>query len=253
MFRKSSMFRFFSQRRNFFKNVNFKKKITPVVSTTLLFGLFCLPFYQYYKTRKTFQEKYWTDKKVTLYIGTSIDGYIADNHGGISFLTDTSAIPEDYGYTIFMQNVDAVLLGGKTYRQILKITKDSKYPYEEKENYVYTTDKDFKEEGNMHKVEGDVEDLKNLIQKLKEEGKNIWLVGGSELNHKLEKAGLIDQYIITYLPVILGEGVPLFTKGPGEPSVVPLEYEKLRLISHEVYKTGAVQNTYVKEKLYKQE
>ena len=139
-------------------------------------------------------------------------------------------------------------MGGKTFRQIKKITKESKYPYAEKENYVYTTDKNFEEENNIKKIEGDVEDLKNLISKLKEEGKNIWLIGGSELNHKLQKEGLIDQYIITTLPVILGEGIPLFTKGVDEPSVVPLEYEKLRLVAHEVYKSGAVQNTYIKDK-----
>jgi dihydrofolate reductase len=131
--------------------------------------------------------------------------------------------------------------------QVLEITKETKYPYDGRQNYIYTRDVAIEDNSYIQTI-SEFEDLKKLIIEKKEEGKNIWLVGGSQLNYKLEKEGLIDQYIITVMPVILREGIPLFGKSKEDVPYLPVEYERLKLISQEVYKNGAIQNTYEKNK-----
>jgi dihydrofolate reductase len=174
-----------------------------------------------------------------------LDGFIADTKGELKFLEDKSN-PVDYGFNSFYKNIDCMILGGKTYRHVLEMTKETGgYPHGEIPNYIYTRDENIKEEGNIHPISGDFENVKKLVKKLKEEGKNIWLVGGSELNYQFEKEGLIDQYIVTVVPVLLREGIPMFT--PVGNTFVPLEFEKMRLLEHKIFSDGAIQNTYYRE------
>jgi hypothetical protein len=115
----------FQQKRKYFKKI--KHNITPIAIATIFLGVFTLPFLQYTKNRKfvkililkksEIKKKFLNEKKVSLYIATSIDGFIADKNGDIGFLKDESPIPVDYGYSLFYSNIDAIVMGGNTYRQ----------------------------------------------------------------------------------------------------------------------------------------
>ncbi len=147
-------------------------------------------------------------RKVILYIAQSLDGKIARLNGDVDWL-DTIPNPdnEDYGYTSFYNSVDVTLMGSRTYEKILSFGID--FPYADKENYVFTQQKG-KQDTRFVRFVGD--NIVAFVQELKkEEGKNIWLVGGSEINTILFNEGLIDEILLFTMPVTLGEGIPLFT------------------------------------------
>lgn len=147
-------------------------------------------------------------RKVKLFIATSLDGYIARENGEIDWLyTD-----QDYGYHDFLATVDTILMGGRTYRQVLSFGEE--WPYLDKQSIIFT--KDVSQQSNEeityvhHDVAAHVERLKQ------DKGKDIWLVGGAEINTLLLREGLIDEMWIFKMPVILGSGIPLFYKTPKE-------------------------------------
>jgi dihydrofolate reductase len=164
-------------------------------------------------------------RKVKLYIATSLDGKIARKDGTIDWLPDPTA--EDYGYHQFYNSIDATLMGYKTYEICLQF---GEWPYPGKFTYVFTRDstKSVVPEANLitqHPVD--------FVRELRElEGKDIWLVGGGEIVTLLHDAGLIDEYILAYIPVILGEGIELF---PGIK-----QQQNLQLTKHLVFSNGVV-------------
>lgn len=142
-------------------------------------------------------------KRVKLFIATSLDGYIARPNGDIDWLyTD-----QDYGYTDFLQTVDTILMGGKTYRQVLGF---GDWPYATKQSFVFTHDLEAKSQEDITFIH---HDITGCVRRLKEgSGKDIWLVGGAEINTILLEAGLIDELWIFQMPVLLGAGIPLFNQ-----------------------------------------
>lgn len=146
-------------------------------------------------------------RKIKLYIASSIDGYIADLDGGLDWLSKYPITPEfNYGYDIFFESVDSVIMGGRTYRDILNM--DVIYPYESKTSYVITRNEISSPKENIHFIANNIiETISDLKEK---EGKDIWLVGGGEIISMLLSQNLIDEMIITYIPVVLGIGIPLF-------------------------------------------
>ena len=169
---------------------------------------------------------------LTLYIATSLDGKIARLNGDTQWLHE---IPNpdgtDHGYAEFYQSIDIILMGNKTYQEILGFDID--FPYPDKDNYVFTRNKKLQQDENVQYVS---DDPAGFVKSLKKESdKGIWLVGGAQVNSILLEAGLIDQIRVFIMPVVLGEGIPMFT---------PLPDQSLKLVSHEVYSTGAVEVTY---------
>lgn len=145
-------------------------------------------------------------KKVILYIATSLDGYIARKNGAVDWLPQEGA---DLGYNEFLQGIDTVLMGHTTYKQILSF--DVKYPYTGKRNYVFTHDKTLERDEHAEFVHSNVT---AFVKALKVTGfKNIWLVGGAQLFAHLFEHGVVDELILFVIPVVLGEGIPLF-QGP---------------------------------------
>ncbi len=142
-------------------------------------------------------------RKVILFITSSIDGYIARENGDVDWLfTD-----QDYGYKDFTETIDTVLMGGATYRQVLGF--GGEWPYQTKNSYVFTHDASLRSNEEVTFIHHDVpEFVKGLKEK---EGKNIWLIGGSQINTVLLNEDLIDEIQLFIHPVILGEGIPLFT------------------------------------------
>ncbi len=174
-------------------------------------------------------------KKIILYIAASLDQRIAELDGGLDWLTGFPN-PEttDYGYKDLLALVDTVIIGGKTYRELL--TMDVIWPYPNQHTYVVSHHVWSAKENISFITENIIETISKLRNK---PGKDIWLVGGGELISMLLTADLIDEMQITYIPVILGKGVPLFPEQPKESkwkligskhfesSVIKIDYQRI--------------------------
>ncbi len=148
-------------------------------------------------------------RKTVLYIAMSLDGYIADKSGGVSWLKGDGSEPENRGtYPAFYDTIDTILLGYTTYHQIATKLSPDKWVYEGKQCIVLTS----KEVAPHDDIVFTNQDLTTLIQSLKaEKGKDIWVCGGASIAQAMIAKGLIDEYRISIIPVLLGEGIPLFS------------------------------------------
>jgi dihydrofolate reductase len=174
------------------------------------------------------------NRKVILYIAMSLDGYIAREDGDISFLSVVDSPGEDYGYNDFIQSVDTVIMGRKTYDTVMSFGID--FPHAGRECYVLSRTRTGADE-NVKYYNGDIADLIADIRK--EEGMNIFCDGGSEVVFELMKNNLIDKFIVSVIPILLGKGIPLFKSG------IPETYLKLtRSVS---FPSGLVQLWYDKK------
>lgn len=172
-------------------------------------------------------------KKLILYIAASLDGYIARTNGDLDWLDVMQMEGEDYGYNAFVSTIDTVIIGRKTYEKVLEMGFE--YPHKDKISYVITR-KVKPQEENIHFYSGDLVDL--VLQLKQEEGGNIYCDGGAEIVNALMSKHLIDEYIISIIPVFLGEGIRLF-KGN-------LSEQKLQLLSCKSFPSGLVQVHYKK-------
>lgn len=170
-------------------------------------------------------------RKTILYIACSLDGYIAKPNDDLSFLALVQKEGEDYGYGEFIQTVDTVILGRRTYDWVM--TQVSVFPHADKQTFVITRNAR-PAIGNTTFYSGDLRDL--VLQLKKEPGKNIFIDGGAQLVNDLLKYGLIDEFVISVVPVLLGEGTKLFQDGRPE--------QQLELISTKDFDTGLVQLHY---------
>lgn len=170
-------------------------------------------------------------RKVILYIASSVDGFIAKVNGDIDWLSVVERPGEDYGYESFIETVDTVIMGRKTYDKVLSF--GIKFPHKNKKCYVISRTKTGNDE-NVTFYGGDVSDL---IQELKnKEGKNIFIDGGSEVVRELKSHNLIDEYVISYIPIMLGNGISLFQETETD--------SKLELIDSKSFESGLVQVSY---------
>lgn len=164
-------------------------------------------------------------RKIVLFIATSLDGYIARPDGRVDWLFTG----HDYGYRAFYDTIDATLMGHNTYKQILGF---GSFPYPDKRNYVFTKG-DAARLSNVTIIKSNAVEF---IRQLKAQpGKDIWLVGGCQLNDLLLTHDLIDKVILSIHPIILGKGIPLFSEGLNE--------LKLNLINTQAWENGLVQLT----------
>ena len=153
--------------------------------------------------------------KITCFIATTIDGFIADELGGVSFLDNINDSGDDYGYTKFFDSVDAVIMGSKTYEQILSF---GGYPYANKKSFVITHRVDELKALTTFQdtIEWPIEffggDIGPIIDKLRNDGRyeHLWLVGGGSLVKQLIELGVLDELRIFVVPTLLGKGIPLF-------------------------------------------
>lgn len=173
-------------------------------------------------------------KKIILYIAASLDQRIAEPGGGLEWLTGCpNREKTDYGCKNLSASVDTVIMGGRTYREIMNM--DVIWPYSEQMAYVVSHHEwDTKE--NVRFI------TKNIIETISElrnqEGKDIWLVGGGELISMLLAADLIDEMQICYFPIILGKGISLFPEQNKE--------SKWEIIKTKVYDSGVLKVDYQK-------
>jgi len=135
----------------------------------------------------------------------SLDGFIADRNGSVDWLPEGEG---DFGYSDFYETIDTLIMGRTTYDQILSFGIE--WPYAGKKCYVFTN-RDHPSDPNTEFLTGDI---LSFVHNLKSKpGKNIWLVGGAALANTFMEYSLIDEYWVTVIPVILGDGVRLFRDG----------------------------------------
>lgn len=146
-----------------------------------------------------------TERKVVCYIATSLDGYIATEDDSLEWLFKTDG-EGDAGYAEFMENIDTVAMGRRTYDWVMEAEK-GEFPYQDLTSYVFTSspvDEDPFVTFTNQEVMSFVKDQKARP------GKDIWVIGGSKLLHGFVKENLIDEWIISIAPVLIGKGIPLF-------------------------------------------
>ena len=169
--------------------------------------------------------------KASVFIGTSVDGFIARANGNLDFLPPGGGEP--HGYDEFMSTVDALVIGRNTFETVL--TFDA-WPYAEKPVFVLST----RPLANaplgavVERMSGEPSDI---VSRLEARGlQHVYVDGGITIQQFLQ-AGLIQRLIITRVPVLIGTGIPLF--GP-LPSDIALTH-----IATRQYASGLVQSEYV--------
>ena len=195
------------------------------------------------------------ERKVILYLAMSLDGFIADKNGGVGWMdlaNNGEAFEGDYGYAAFSAEVDTVLMGMTTYRQITQELSPGAWPYVGMECQVFTHGAPPPDANAVFTSEDPAEAVRRLKARIhftgespctlaarlkRASGTGIWVCGGAQLARRMMALDLIDVYQLTVMPVILGGGVRLF---PPEGPALPL-----RLTRHTVC-NGVVELVYVR-------
>jgi dihydrofolate reductase len=169
--------------------------------------------------------------KASVFIGTSLDGFIARANGEFDFLSPAG--DEPHGYDEFMATVDALVIGRKTFATILTFDE---WPYGKKPVFVLSTRTlaPVPPGAVVERMSGAPADI---VSELDTRGiRHIYVDGGITIQRFLE-AGLIQRLIITRVPVLIGAGIPLF--GPSSRDIL------LKHVATRQYASGLVQSEYV--------
>jgi len=178
------------------------------------------------------------NKKNSVFIATSLDGYIADKNGRIDWLY---SIPnpenDDMGYAEFNNKIDALVMGRTTFETVIGFDVD--WPYDKP---VFVLSNKLKEIPESHKdkaflVKGT---LKEILEQIRGKGFNrLYIDGGTTIRNFL-KEDLIDEMVLTTIPILLGGGSSLFSELPNE--------MKFELIKTKTYLNKVTQNHYKRER-----
>jgi len=168
--------------------------------------------------------------KIILNLATSLDGFIAEENGGVDWLNDFMKPEEDYGMSGFFEQCGTAIMGAKTYEQTLSF----RYWFGNMDGIIFTSRELPLFEGkSIHFVAGDPTET---VKSLKEKTKDSWLVGGASLIAQFINKNLLDELIITIVPRLIGRGIPLCTDLN--------EIQKLKLEDSKTFKNGVVQLRY---------
>ena len=173
--------------------------------------------------------------KTTVYIATSLDGFIARPDGGIDWLhsSGSPSEDEDYGYRAFMDTVDVLVMGRNTYDLVRTF---GEWPYDDKPVVVLTSRGVDIPESIRETVEPMSGPPEEVVRQLAERGANHLYIDGGKTIQGFLAAGLIQRLIITKIPILIGTGIPLFGSVPAD--------IKLRHIETRQYSSGLVQSEY---------
>lgn len=176
-------------------------------------------------------------RKISLFIATSLDGYIAKPNDDLSFLKLVEKEGEDYGYSAFTNTIDTLIIGRRTYDYVLKEIGSSHYDNGQRDVYVITRN----QRPKVGRTTFYTGNLSELVKQLKsEKGKNIYCDGGAEVINELLKHDLIDEFIISVIPVLLGNGTRLFKDGRPE--------QTLEFVQAKTFETGLMQLHYIRKR-----
>jgi dihydrofolate reductase len=175
--------------------------------------------------------------KVILFAACSIDGFIARPDGNLDWL---DAIPNpdniDYGYTELLVNTSSIIMGRKTYIDLLSFGIE--WPYTGIKTFVVSSNPSLKTDTpDTETLTGDIASAVKKIRSNQE--KDIWLAGGGQIVTYFLDNELIDRMIISIIPIILGNGIQLFPNKPKETNWI--------LVESKAYSTGVAILTYDKK------
>ena len=164
---------------------------------------------------------------MVLYVASSLDGYIAGPKGEIDWLFHD----QDYGYNEFFATIDTVVMGRKTWELSRSF---GPWPYGKAKSYVFSRTMYGESDERSIFVH---EEIGPFIRQLKNQpGRDIWLVGGGQITLEVLKEDLVDEFVISIHPILLGGGIPMFP--PGFPRI------KLKFAGSQDYGSGLCQLTY---------
>ena len=169
--------------------------------------------------------------RCSVFIATSLDGFIARPDGTFDFLSLVEQPDEDYGFAEFFATVDALVIGRNTYETALGFPE---WPYAGKRCIVLT----HREPTSLHGEQFFAGAASGLVEQLALVGvQRVYVDGGADIRDFLA-AGLIDDLTLSIVPVLLGKGIPLF--GAEVPEL------RLQLESSRQYLSGLVQLHYLR-------
>lgn len=173
--------------------------------------------------------------KATVYIATSVDGFIARNDGSIDWLPgeEDAESDEDYGYQEFIDSVDALVMGRNTYESVLSF---GTWPYGKKPVFVLSSQKIDIPDGITRTVESISAPPREVVNRLSKRGFNHLYIDGGKTIQGFLNEGLIHQLIITKVPILIGTGIPLFSSLPHD--------VKLHHLETRSFANGLVQSKY---------
>src|SRR5215475_6979873 len=169
--------------------------------------------------------------KISVFIGTSVDGFIARRNGAFDFLPEGGGEP--HGYDEFIASVDALVIGRKTFETVLSFPE---WPYGKKRVVVLSSQPlDFSRlKGGV--VEQMAGSPKEIVSKLEASGARHVYVDGGDTIQRFLREGLIQRITITRVPVLIGDGIPLFG--------VLSQDVRLRHVTSQHYPSGLVKSEY---------
>src|SRR5271156_345149 len=168
----------------------------------------------------------------SVFVGASVDGFIARLNGDLDFLPEGGGEP--HGYNEFIATVDALVIGRKTFETVLAFPE---WPYGDKRVVVLSSQHiDFSavRGGRVEQMSGTPAEI---VAKLAASGAQHAYIDGGITIQRFLRAGLIQRLIITRVPVLIGEGIPLF--GALTRDV------QLRHVATQHYPSGLVKSEYV--------
>jgi dihydrofolate reductase len=160
--------------------------------------------------------------RATVYIATSVDGFIAREDGGIDWLPEGGGEEggEDYGYQEFVDSVDAIVMGRSTYELASSF---GSWPYGEKPVVVLSSRRVVIPEAIARTVEAMAAAPREVVRHLAQRGFGHLYVDGGRTIQGFLGEGLIDRLILTKVPVLIGSGIPLFGALPHDVGLRHLE------------------------------
>lgn len=173
------------------------------------------------------------DTSASVFIATSLDGFIAREDGAVDWLPPFG--DEDYGYTAFMNTIDALVMGRKTFETVLAF--GGPWQYGKKPVIVLTTQPSLASAPEGAICEAMSGTPREIVSRLADRGmKHLYVDGGVTIQRFLD-AGLIRRMIITRVPVLLGGGIPLFG---------PLQHDiHFKHVATHAYLDGLVESEYL--------
>ena len=163
--------------------------------------------------------------KTTVYIGTSLDGFIARKDGNIDWLVQFANDEAIQAYEEFVHNIDAIIIGRGTFEKVLSFPT---WPYKKD---VFVLSASIKQGPDIKREKVTILSMKpkELLKHLSDKGFSSIYVDGGKVIQDYLKEDLIDELIISKAPIILGSGIPLFNYLDNE---LPFEHKRTRVQSN---------------------
>lgn len=170
--------------------------------------------------------------KIIYYVAMSLDGFIADESGGVAWLDPFNKVDFDYGYQAFYDGIGTIITGSKTYEQAKYFPGGWSFPG--CKTYIFSSrNPDLSGREDLIHWKQDIE---SLTKSLRKEDKHTWLIGGANLAGQFVNKGCLDELIVSIMPILLGNGRPLFSGVK--------EWQHMQLQQKDTFPNGVVQLTY---------